>query len=318
MASADPEKFFYILKEITCYKCKRHLINTHSGIYFKNKNDNFVFNEEFNKKHRILHKLGAQRSCSCCFKFEEVVNFYVKIDYNFNLESQGPYFFHGPFGLFGLIEINKKINSRKELDDEFEKFKKSIIKYNRLFFKRYLNLEYQNKISNLINKIYEQDYLFGSEMKIRLEQQEKFVNYLINSLNNQFNKNIFYADKDHKIVNKIVHNFVDDSEEDHQKIAPDYIKYNLVNIINNNFKQYITIEFPGKMGVYDCNMIKIPYLLIRIKMNDDKNNWRLEFSRSVNMKTDKNNLEIQHIFSKKEAEILIQGLIWALSIYPMN
>jgi hypothetical protein len=53
-------------------------------------------------------------------------------------------------------------------------------------------------------------------------------------------------------------------------------------------------------------------------MNDDKNNWRLEFSRSVNMKTDKNNLEIQHIFSKKEAEILIQGLIWALSIYPMN
>lgn len=313
MATTEAKNYFYILNEIKCYKCKRHLINTPKGVYFKDIKGKFVFDKEFNKKYRLLQKLGAKLSCTCCFKFEEVIKFHVKLDVD-KSEFQGPYFFCGPFGLLGLISINKRMNSDEELKHDIEKFKTFINKYNRIFFKKYSNLKYKNKVIDLTNKIYSQSYLFGAEDKIRREQHKMFINYMINLLNRHFDRQIFYADKNHKIIDEIKALDEFDSKYDWNVINSDYIKYNLVNIVNNNFKQKITVEFPVKGNFYSKDKIINPYFLIKINLCDDKNKWSISWSKSVNLKEENNN---QCILNEREAEMFTQGLVWITSLCPI-
>jgi hypothetical protein len=328
MARNDLKNFFYILKQVDCYRptCNKSRILTPKGVYIKDENDNFIFNKEFDKKHRSLYKLGLQIPCECCRNIESVIKFYSDYVYKSTIMGTNPeplyasrtYWFCGPFGFDGFLAIYKKIESKQELLNEFIKFEDYASKYNRVFFKKYLNLKYQNKIINAAKTIYNKDYMFGSEAEIRIKNHKLFIDFIINTLKNDFNKNIFASNENEEIINAAS----DTEKQILSKLYKDsnyYIKYSLINIINNKFKQHIFIYFPVETGIYNKYRRKVHDCFnIRIFHYDNNNDWMYEFGSTIRLKENENNIKIQNFYSEYDVIKLIQGLIWILTFQPID
>lgn len=332
MADTGAKDYFYILKKVDCYRhnCNKSRILTPKGIYIENEKNNFIIDKKFDKNNRNLYKLGLKLPCECCKNIQNAINFYSYYDYkpiNINdnpssIQQAGMKWFCGPFGFCGFLVVYKETNSKQEFLNEFIKFENCATKYNRIFFKKYLNLNYQNKIIEVAKIIYNKNYMFGGSARTRIENQKKFIDFIINTLRNNFNKNIFAVNENGEIINgaepgniKVEKHIFSDTYEK----TNDNIKYPLINIINNKFKQHLLLEFPVETGVYNKYKRKIHDCFnVRIFSYDKDNNWMYEFSNTIKLKENEKNITLQSFYSEYDVIQLIQGLLWILTFHLIN